>query len=92
MAIRKTVVTPQGFEAVDAYHSITRLAIDRLEGAGLGVIVFNVVSKKDKFVDTPFSAVCVSCPYDISVQGGNPFKQAYSYLKGYGDFVGSQDD
>lgn len=73
MALEKTVTSPQGFKAVDAYH--------RVEGVSLNSkneIIFHVRSYKE--IGKPFFAeqVLVS-QYDL--MGENPIKQAYEYLK-----------
>ena len=83
MALNKTVTTPQGFEASGAYHRVSFVRLD-----GKDKIVFIVSSNKDKtsssFEDRSFEAA-----YDL--EGGNPIKQAYEYLKTKPEFAGSTD-
>ena len=73
MALEKTVTSPQGFKAIDAYH--------RVEGLSLNVknkINFHVRSYKE--IDKPFFAeIILFSDYDL--MGENPIKQAYQYLK-----------
>jgi len=83
MALRKTVATPQGFEAIGAYHRVSFVRLD-----GKTKIVFVVSSSKDEtsfsFEDRSFEAV-----YDL--EGSNPIKQAYDYLKTTDQFSNAQD-
>lgn len=83
MALKKTVVTPQGFDAVDAYH--------RVEGVrliGTSAIAFQVRSRKDK--NNPhFSDVEFESAYDLN--GENPLAQAYAHLKTLPEFAGAVD-
>jgi hypothetical protein len=83
MALKKTVVTPQGFEASGAYHRVSFVRLD-----GKTKIVFVVSSSKDQssssFEDRSFEAV-----YDL--EGGNPIKQAYEHLKTTVQFSDAED-
>ena len=83
MALNKTVTTPQGFEASGAYHRVSFVRLD-----GKDKIVFIVSSSKDKtspsFEDRSFEAA-----YDL--EGKNPIKQAYEYLKTTDQFLNAQD-
>ena len=83
MALKKTVTTPQGFDAVGAYHRVSFIRLD-----GKTKIVFVVSSSKDKtsslFEDRSFEAA-----YDL--EGSNPIKQAYEHLKTLPEFAGSTD-
>ena len=83
MALKKTVQTNQGFEAIDAYHRVEMITIE-----GKNKISFYVRSYKD--VTKPFFAeqLC-SCRYDL--QGANPIHQAYEHLKELTEFVDSID-
>ena len=83
MALRLTKTTVHGFYAVDAYH--------RVEGLSLlskGAIQFAarayVSDDKPSFAET-FHA----CAYDLN--GDNPIKQAYEYLKTLPEFTGATD-
>lgn len=83
MALKKTVVTPQGFDAVDAYH--------RVEGVrliGTSAIAFQVRSSKDK-TSPHFSDVEFEAAYDLN--GDNPLAQAYAHLKSVPEFSDAED-
>jgi len=84
MALKKTVTTTHGLEVVDAYHRI-----EDVKFQGKDVIKFHVKSYKDAASAVPFSDVDFGCAYDIS--GGNPFSQAYAFVKTTPDFSGAQD-
>ena len=83
MPLEKTVQSPQGFEAQNAYHRVEGLQV------GKNTVAFQVRSYKDNsglphFADLPFS-----CAYDIA--GDNPIKQAYKHLKTLPEFAGATD-
>lgn len=84
MAMSKTVKTPQGFEAINAYHRIENISVH-----GKTEIVCSVTSYKDKDQTVSFSAQRVVCPYEVT--GENVFIQAYSHVKELSEFVGSVD-
>lgn len=83
MALKKTVVTPQGFEAKDAYHRVSFVRLD-----GKTKIIFIVSSCKDAssvaFEERSFDA-------DYDLDGGNPIKQAYEHLKTTTNFADAED-
>lgn len=83
MAIKKTVTTPHGLTAENAYH--------RVEGINFKSkteISFRVRASKDgalpHFSDTEYY-----CNYDLS--GANPYLQAYNHLKTLPEFSGAVD-
>lgn len=83
MAIKKTVGTPYGLIAENAYH--------RIEGINFKSkteITFRVRSSKDGVLPH-FHDVEHSCAYDLS--GSNPHTQAYNYLKALPDFSDAID-
>lgn len=83
MALKKTVVTPQGFDAVDAYH--------RVEGVrliGTSEIAFQLRSSKDK-TSPHFSDIDFRAAYDLN--GENPLAQAYAHLKTLPEFADAVD-
>jgi hypothetical protein len=83
MAIKKSVTTVQGFIASDAYHRVEAIRL-----LGKDKIEFHVRSYLE--VSKPFfSDSIVSCAYDID--GENPLKQAYIYLKSTDEFANAQD-
>lgn len=84
MALSKTVTTPQGFEAVSAYHRVESVSVQ-----GKTELVFSLASYKNADQSISFASKRVVCPYDISA--GNVFEQAYQHLKGTQEFSGSVD-
>ena len=83
MALQKTVTTPQGFEATAAY-----ITCDGIRLGGKYQMGFNVRSAKEKGLPN-FSDVSYDAPYDI--EGANPFKQAYEFLKTLPEFADAVD-
>lgn len=83
MALKKTVVTPHGFDAVDAYHRVEGIRL-----IGKTTIKFHVRSVKNEtsphFADAEFEAA-----YDLN--GANPLAQAYAHLKTLPEFAGAVD-
>lgn len=84
MALSKTVKTPQGFDAVNAYHRVESVSVQ-----GKSELIFCISSYKDKDQSLSFASKRVVCPYTID--GGNVFEQAYQHLKGTEEFAGSVD-
>ena len=83
MALNKTTTSPQGFEAVNAYHRVQGLCLVTNQN-----ITFQVYAYKD--VTFPaFAASNYSCAYDIN--GENPIKQAYLHLKTLPEFATATD-
>jgi len=83
MAIKKTTITQQGFNAVDAYH--------RVEGTQVSkdTITFQVRSYKDNSGLPHFADASFNCAYNIS--GNNPIAQAYVHLKTLPEFADAID-
>mgnify|MGYP003650883764 CR=1 FL=1 len=83
MAIKKTTITQQGFNAVDAYH--------RVEGAQVSkdTMTFQVRSYKDNSGLPHFADASFNCAYNIA--GNNPISQAYNYLKTLEEFSSGID-
>lgn len=84
MALKKTVITPQGFDAVDAYH--------RVEGVRMPSkteILFQVRSYKDNSGVPHFNDAAHVCQYDMN--GSNPLTQAYAHLKTLPEFSDATD-
>lgn len=83
MALKKTVITSHGFNAVDAYH--------RVEGTQVSkdTITFQVRSYKDNSGLPHFADAFFNCAYDIA--GNNPIAQAYDHLKTLPEFAGATD-
>lgn len=83
MALKKTVQTAQGFDAVGAYHKVGSLSIN-----GKSSLSFQVTSHKADGLP-PFANELYLCAYDIN--GVNPIAQAYAHLKTLPAFVGAED-
>jgi len=84
MALQKTMPTPQGFTATDAYH--------RVEGVVLNSktkMSFRIRSYKDSSESVAFADHGYDCAYDIS--GSNPIAQAYAYAKTLDSFSDATD-
>jgi len=83
MALKKTVLTASGLQAIDAYHRIEQVQL-----LSKNTMSFNVrsylTSEKPKFNEVNFSA-------SYSLDGSNPIKQAYEYLKTTPEFAGASD-
>jgi len=83
MALNKTVTSSQGFEVINAYHRVQGLYLVTNQN-----ITFQVCVYKDiKY--PPFAENNYSCAYDIN--GDNPIKQAYEYLKTLPKFANATD-
>ena len=83
MAIKKTTSTVQGLQAVDAYHRVENLQL-----RGKAEILFIVRSYADVNKQS-FQEQSFSCAYLLD--GENPIKQAYRYLKTLPEFAGGMD-
>lgn len=84
MALQKTVPTPQGFTATDAYHRIEQVSIDTKTK-----VSFRVRSYKDANEAVAFADHGYECDYDLD--GSNPIAQAYVYLKTLDSFSSATD-
>jgi len=84
MALKKTVTTSHGFEAVDAYHRAEQPTI----GATKSSMTFLLRSYRNKDAQC-FDEKPVGCSYDLN--GLNPLAQAYAHLKTLPEFAGAQD-
>jgi hypothetical protein len=83
MALLKTVSTVHGLQAVNAYHRVEAVTLQNKE-----TITFHVRSYLA--TDKPFFMESVlSCAY--AIDGENPIKQAYEYLKTLPEFAGATD-
>ena len=84
MALKKTVKTQQGFDAIDAYHRVESLSlIDKTR------MFFQVRSYKDGEGLPSFSDAAYESAYDL--QGQNPIAQAYAHIKTLPEFAGATD-
>ena len=83
MALEKTVTTSHGFKAVDAYHRVEGVQVNK------NTMTFQVRSYKDNSDFPHFADAVFGCSYDID--GNNPIKQAYAHLKTLPEFAGATD-
>jgi hypothetical protein len=83
MALEKTVTTPHGFDAVDAYHRVESVQVNKDK------MTFQVRSYKDNSGFPHFDNLALECIYSIA--GENPIKQAYAHLKTLPEFAGATD-
>jgi hypothetical protein len=84
MAIKKTVTTVHGIEVLNAYHRV-----EEVKFQGKDVIQFHIKSYKDGSSTVPFADVDFGCAYDLA--GGNPFQQAYAFVKSQEPFNRAED-
>ncbi len=84
MALSKTVRTPQGFDAQDAYHRVEGIQIKNKTTISYMVRSYKDDSGVPAFVDFPYES-----PYDIA--GANPIAQAYEHLKTLSEFENAKD-
>lgn len=84
MALQKTTQTSFGIEVVDAYHRVEGLRIINKDQ-----IAFQIRSYKDNSGLPHFSDQSMGCSYNIN--GDNPIKQAYDYVKTLPDFENCTD-
>lgn len=84
MALKKTVTTQQGFDAIDAYHRVEGVRLN-----GKTSISFQVRSYKDESDLPAFADVSYEAAYDLN--GNNPISQAYNYIKTLPEFLESRD-
>jgi len=83
MALQKTVTTAHGIEVNNAYHRVENLSLP--EKTRMTFVVRSKVDPKKP----AFSSKEFSFAYDID--GQNPIKQAYEYLKTLPEFAGATD-
>jgi hypothetical protein len=82
MALQKNIETIQGLNVSDAYI--------RVESISLSKNLMHINIKTYVSVEKPcLSAEVFSCAY--SLEGQNPFQQAYEYLKTLPEFSGATD-
>jgi hypothetical protein len=84
MAFKKSVITNQGFDAIDAYHRVEGVRL-----VGKTNILFQVRSYKDDSGVLAFADKEYASEYDLT--GDNPIRQAYKYLKTLPEFADAED-
>jgi hypothetical protein len=85
MALKKTVTTVHGFEAVDAYHRVEQVHLAHKDKIQFSVRVY----KSDEPGFVAFADSQHSCAYGI--EGANPIQQAYEYIKTLPEYANAQD-
>jgi hypothetical protein len=83
MALKQTVTTVHGFEAIDAYHRVENIVM-----VGKDKIKFYVRSYKEPGLPA-FNDQPMECAY--SIDGDNPIKQAYLHIKTTDEFSAAKD-
>ena len=83
MALSKTIETIHGFQALNAYHRVEAVSLINKEQISFHVRSYTATNKPF-FVEQVMTA-----PYQLD--GENPIKQAYSYLKTHDQFIDSKD-
>jgi hypothetical protein len=84
MALKKTITTDQGFEAVDAYRRVEGVRLN-----GKTNMSFQVRSYKDDSGVQAFADAAYDAAYNLN--GANPITQAYQHLKTLPEFAGAID-
>jgi hypothetical protein len=84
MALKKTVITPHGFEAEDAYHRVEGLELTSKDSMS-----FLVRSYKQPHGVSCFAEKRITAEYDIA--GANPIAQAYLAVKESDQFSNAKD-
>ena len=82
MALKKIAETNFGFNIPNAYHRVESIKLNKTSIA-FSVFVYTDTEK------TAFDIRNYSCAYDL--EGDNPIKQAYEYLKTLPEFAGATD-
>jgi hypothetical protein len=83
MALQKTITTASGIVVQDAYHRVTNVCLE-----GKDKINFSLQSSIDA-ENVYFNSQVFSCDYDLD--GLNPIRQAYDYLKTLSKFADATD-
>jgi hypothetical protein len=83
MALEKTVTTIQALVAVDAYHRVENIQLE--SKTSMRFCLRSYASQNNPF----FAEELIKCIYDMN--GDNPFKQAYLYVKTLEAFKDAKD-
>jgi hypothetical protein len=84
MAISITVKTSTGLTVENAYHKIEALALENKTAINFRIRAYSAPSGFPFFMETMYS-----CSYDLN--GPNPIKQAYQFLKTLPEFSDAVD-
>ena len=88
MALEKTIITAQGFEAVNAYHRVEKIDVVSKTEMLVDVKSYKQKPEPEK-TSTLLSSVVLSVPFDVN--GAGVFSQAYTGLKQTANFAGATD-
>jgi hypothetical protein len=83
MALSLTVQQETGIEVQDAYIQVVSALVHKNQTATACYLTFADTKK------LPLDSTEVTYPYDLN--GSNPIKQAYLYLKSLPEFEGAED-
>lgn len=83
MALKQNFTTDTGLECQGAYIKVEQLSLNK---DGMSA---KVIWKKDETYENEFHKDIFFIPYDIN--GDNPFKQTYEYLKTLEEFKDAED-
>ena len=83
MALKKTITTTHGFQAVDAYHRVEAVTLVSKDQISSHVRSYTAPDKPF------FQEQVLAAPYVLD--GENPIKQAYLHLKTLSQFAGATD-
>ena len=84
MALQKTVTTPQGFNATNAYHRVEGVSLPEKDQLSFVLRSYKSPSSTISFEDHAYA-----CPYNIG--GANPHTQAYEFVKTLDAFSNAED-
>jgi hypothetical protein len=83
MALSLTIQQETGIKVQDAYIQVASALVHKNQTATACYLTFADTKK------LPFNSMEVTYPYDL--EGPNPIKQAYLYLKSLPEFEGAED-
>jgi hypothetical protein len=84
MALQTNITTEAGINVSNAYCRVEKLSFTAKTS-----IAFNLASYVDQNKTTPFNVTNYLAKYDL--EGSNPIKQAYLYLKTLPEYANSLD-
>lgn len=83
MAIKKTIILSSGLVANDAYIRVVRVNVT-WKNSGNVEMSYHVSADQPPFQTRQFS-------FQYDLQGDNPWRQAYQYIKTLPEFEGAED-
>lgn len=104
MALKKTVTTIHGFEAVNAYHRVEEMQVTSKSRMTFKVASYRALTAEEEAIlaapvelGKPAQGVFRSAferrvhEADYDINGVNPFAQAYAFVKSLPEFAGAED-